>query len=158
VRDLDPLEVEIAHVVRSLPERSDREGWGSGNRRWTVELLAALGELGRQHEFDVCTSGWGLRDGHCWGEWLYDLSWVEMKDGHVIDVPMILESEWDLKRDEVEADFGKLLLGRADRRVMVFQQGDATQVKEIVAYLKACVLSFRRSVTGDRHAVGTPRG
>jgi hypothetical protein len=48
----------------------------------------------------------------------------------VIDVPMILESEWNLKVDEVEADFSKLLLGRADRRVMVFQQRDATRVKE----------------------------
>jgi hypothetical protein len=144
------LEREIVQAVRSLPDRSAREGWGS-DRRWTVELVAALGELGRQQKFDVCASGWSLRDGHCWGEWLYDLSWLEMKDGHVIDVPMILESEWNLKRDEIEADFGKLLLGRADRRVMVFQQPNAAKVDEIVSYLKECIAKFKRTAIGDRY-------
>jgi hypothetical protein len=61
VSDLNPLEVEIVQVVRSLPERSAREGWGDGDRRWTLELLDALGELGRQHKFDVRTSRWRLR-------------------------------------------------------------------------------------------------
>jgi hypothetical protein len=146
----DSLEAEIVQVVQSFPGRSIRESWPS-DRRWTFELTTALGELGRKHQFDVCASGWANRGSQCWPEWLYDLTWVEMKDGHVTGVPLILESEWSLHRNDIEPDFDKLLLGRADRRVMVFQQPDARHVNELVAYLRDCILRFNRTTTGDRY-------
>jgi len=28
------------------------------------------------------------------GEWVFDLSWFEERNGDVIDMPLVLESEW----------------------------------------------------------------
>jgi len=144
------IEREIVDAVKALPQRMDEESRGSDSR-WTAELMGTLGELGRKHGFDVCTSKWGRRDGHCWPEWLYDLTWLQMEDHHIINVPLILESEWLLSLDHIQPDFEKLLLGRAEHRVMVFQQKDQAAVAEVIEYLKGCIDRFKAGAPGDRY-------
>jgi hypothetical protein len=57
----------------------------------------------------------------CYGRTI-DLVWLPQSSGGVVDVPLILESEWGVKSKDIREDFEKLLLGRAQHRAMVFQQ------------------------------------
>lgn len=63
--------------------------------------------MGSDQGFRTYASGCDKAD---WGEWLYDLVWLRMEDGHVVDVPLIMESEWD--RNGLMDDFAKLVVGQ----------------------------------------------
>jgi hypothetical protein len=52
--------------------------------------------------------------------WLWDMTWVELSEGKLIDLPLALESEWLRTFDEILFDFEKLLVCRARLRVMIF--------------------------------------
>jgi hypothetical protein len=54
-------------------------------------------------------------------EWLWDMTWVELRDGKLIDLPLALESEWNPKFEEILFDFERLLVSRARLRVMIFE-------------------------------------
>ena len=57
------------------------------------------------------------------GEWLYDVTCLRNDgDGYVKRIPLVAESEWKGPRG-IYHDFQKLLLARADLRVMVFDGG-----------------------------------
>ena len=144
---LDPVEREIADAVMEIPSRARREHWKS-DRQWTTEIMAALGRLGRAKGYDVGTSSWSLDDGHCRGEWLYDLTWVVMRDGVLADVPLVLECEWS---DKIDPDFQKLLLARAARRVMIFQQPSPAAVEEVLSRLHVQIGAFGRTQPADRY-------
>lgn len=59
----------------------------------------------------------GAADG---SEWLYDVTGLQYdNDGFLIRVALAAECEWGTQ-DEIYYDFEKLLLARADLRVMVF--------------------------------------
>jgi hypothetical protein len=148
---LDPVERGIADAVMDIPSRARREQWKS-DKRWTIEIMTALGRLGRTKGYDVCTSSWRLDDGHCWGEWLYDLTWVVMRDGVLAAVPLVLECEWSLNREAgIDPDFQKLLLARAARRVMIFQQPSRPAVEEVVSRLHVQIGAFGRTQSADRY-------
>jgi hypothetical protein len=63
-------------------------------------------------------------------------------------VPLILESEWLASEEGIEYDFRKLLLGRAQHRVMIFQHRN---VPFILDKLKKQVQTFCRTESGDRY-------
>jgi hypothetical protein len=147
----DPLEGEIAGTIMEIPSRSRREQWKS-DKQWTLEIMTALGKLGRAKGYDVCTSAWRIDDGHCWGEWLYDLTWLVMRDNVLADVPLVLECEWLLNREAgIEPDFQKLLLARAARRVLIFQQPSRAAVEDVLSRLHGQIAKFGRTEPADRY-------
>jgi hypothetical protein len=124
------------------------EKWPS-DRIWTGDLISALGRLGQERNYYVCG-----KHGHKYGgqdEWLYDLVWLlQSSDGVIVDVPLILESEWGVKRSEdIREDFEKLLLGRAQHRVMVFQQ--RSDVKRVCDRYIEKMQRFGLTQVGDRY-------
>jgi hypothetical protein len=67
----------------------------------------------------------------------------------VVDVPLILEREWN-GPEEILYDFRKLILGRAQHRVMVFCRWDAHKVEQTFEVLKNHVKHFTRTrITGE---------
>ena len=89
-----------------------RDRWGRAE--WTGRVLTALCGVGRELGYTVCASGVPGAD---WEEWLYDVCWLDGKQG-LKSVPMVAECEWG-HVDSIEAEFHKLLVPRASLRVMV---------------------------------------
>ena len=122
----DDLVNRIVAEFRGLEQELQRnpDDWPQSSGQWTKEVLLTFCKLGRELGYTVWATGnspnlvpdeW--RDG---GEFLYDASWHESDNcGRTISLPMVAESEWG-GLEEVEYDFQKLLLARAEVRVMVY--------------------------------------
>jgi hypothetical protein len=82
-------------------------------------------------------------------EFLYDLVWLTYGDDgfRMTGVPLVLECEWG-RLPDVDYDFEKLLLARADHRVMIFQGTDPEQhFNRMIERVRHCGLTR----SGDRY-------
>ena len=134
---------------------------------WTREIKNRLCKVGRvcevskERKYWVYASCCDAADGT---EWLYDLTWLDCKEAnltwrdskglHVRDVKLALESEWG-NEGEINDDFQKLLLVRADLRCMIFStqtKGCATEkAKAKIEDLITQVKQFSKSQDGDTY-------
>lgn len=82
---------------------------------------------------------------------MFDLCWLDYgeEDTWLKRVPLVLESEW-LRPDDVDDDFQKLLIARADLRVMVFGAKTREEFSSTVDRLRRWVDEFEASIPGDR--------
>lgn len=107
------------------PDQLELPSW------WTRQTMIALCGWGLRKGFHVCASK--MKDeadmielaqkcgGKIQGEWLNDFTCLDHNDdGWLKRIPLVAESEWNDKKDEIEKDFKRLLVARADVRVMVF--------------------------------------
>jgi hypothetical protein len=111
--------------IKALLENFEQEAHKTqikGDANWTYEIKSRLSILGRNHNYKICASG--FKD-ECEPEWLYDFVWYkeegEKENARLIDVPLVLESEWNLKFEHIKYDFEKLLLANARLKVMLCQ-------------------------------------
>lgn len=78
--------------------------------------------------------------------------WLSCKEGGLIaDVSLVLESEWATDQKSIDEDFQKLLLARAEHRVMIFQQKTLPDVEDVYDHLSRQISAFSRSQPGDRY-------
>tara|TARA_R110002110_G_scaffold85816_4_gene223699 strand:- start:32918 stop:33385 length:468 start_codon:yes stop_codon:yes gene_type:complete len=120
-----------------------------GNKEWTAVIKSELCRVGGGNPFGyrVAASGVTKKD---YGEWLYDVVWLDYAEGdtrQLLSVPFVAESEWGNDGD-INDDFEKLLVARADVRLMIFGEAnpdnDAT-----VERLKSYVNGFSGTQKGD---------
>jgi len=135
--NFDEVEKEIDNEFHKL----DKTPTGMGSPWWTKEVKNAVGRIAEQRGYSVYASGMG-------GEWLYDLICLEYEDEYLKGIPLVLESEWS--RDSVDADFQKLVVARADHRIMVLEVSDKKK-KEVIERLLQHVQKCRHSTIGDRY-------
>jgi hypothetical protein len=143
VAELDAVERAIVEVAAGIAERATKEKWA--DKVWSQNLLSEIGRIGHSLGFYVCGC-----EQYGQGEWLYDHVWLKLengKSGRILDVPLILESEWGNRRD-IDEDFQKLLLGRSQHRVMIFQQRN---VERLYPELIAQAQMFAGKQSGDRY-------
>jgi hypothetical protein len=113
------IEDQIVSTLKAVPGQFPN---GGSNPEWTKATLLAIGTLGQKLKYDVC----GLRE-HFQPAWLFDLCWYSTtSDGNLIDMPLALESEWDLKYAGIKYDFEKLLIAKSKFKVLVFQASGQT--------------------------------
>ena len=116
MQDLTRQQLQIN--LNRLVGRAQRAG-GWDTPTWTHQVKAQLVRLGKRAGYQTCTNG-TVRGARWDKEWLYDLVWVHASDGFVVqDVFLIAEIEWRGTR-AIQQDFQKLLLARADCRVLIF--------------------------------------
>ena len=120
------IEDEIVSALKAIPKQFPN---GGRNSEWTKAILLAIGTLGQKLGYAVC----GLRE-HFQSAWLFDLSWYSASspDGKLLDVPLVLESEWDKSYKFIRFDFEKLLIAKSKFKVMIFQASGQT----IIDYFK----------------------
>jgi hypothetical protein len=150
--ELDDIEQAIWSIVRLVKLRARESGWERSSNwagYWSRALLALLKAEGERREFFICANGCAGDKAH--GEWLYDHVWLDKdaKSGHVIDMPLALESEWATNRSEHTYDFQKLLVCRARHRVMVFYSPDQVR-KTFDAFINQ-IIDYRGTRPGDRY-------
>jgi hypothetical protein len=82
-------------------------------------------------------------------EWLYDIVWyVEDPERRLAKVPLIVESEWDRNYSGIKYDFEKLLVGNAERRLMICQC-ESNDVDALFDKFKKAIETFQENY-GDR--------
>ena len=136
-------------IAQDVQQEADQ--WGGGE--WTVAVLTALCQAGREHALWVTATSSvpeEHRDGY--GEWLYDACWcAHDEEDWFLRLEMAAESEW-ANMDHIIEDFQKLLVARAILRVMVFDarwlEGEMRAMAET---LQSHVNHFRERSTGDTY-------
>ena len=151
MNEYNKIENEIVTYLKSLPEKSKSEGWEWKSGRWTEAIKLGLLNIARKKppKLIVCSNG---IEGTDYGEWLYDMIWLENDENDGIkNVPLVMESELNSPDNEVDEDFLKLLVARADHRIWIFQRRTR---EEITASIHSCiqrVRNCRSSQPGDRY-------
>jgi hypothetical protein len=120
------------------------ENWS--DPQWTKTINLLLGRLGRSFGCSVYGKHLEeLKPEH--GEWLYDLVWLQERHGKSF-VPLILECEWSKSDMHIDHDFEKLMVGRAEHRVMICCGSDVDrQFKRLADKVRA----FGHTQAGDRY-------
>jgi hypothetical protein len=153
-----PVEQIIHDVIRELRELSKEESLRvAGLDIWTKRIKQKLAELAAQDQYPplyVYGSSIARKIPEIMGggEWLYDLCWLQYASkGNMplLCMPLALESEWGNDED-IMNDFQKLLVSRADVRVMVF--GEANKGTKITACkIGQQIKTFKGGDESDRY-------
>jgi hypothetical protein len=145
--DVETWEAEIQNGLKAIPARAFARGWSEP--RWTREVKRVVGVIGTRHGFAVCASGWPKI---FYEEWLFDLVWYKNdKNDRLVSVPLVLESEWSLSFEEVKYDFEKLLVAKAQLRILVHQARTKAALEDVQRKLITLVSEFEGSTKGDRY-------
>ena len=114
---------------------------------WTKAIATTLCEIGQGFGFQV---GAEVDEANRnWGEWLYDVTWLENNDaGRVVAAPLVAECEWKGFGD-VNDDFDKLLLARASVRLMIYDGNSPRGSSGIAEELAKRVREFTDSRAED---------
>ncbi len=152
--------IEIEGKVRSAIEKAGNlaQSEGRSDTGWTLAIKEELTKLGKQLGYKVrgaqprSTPRDYFEDG-----WLWDLTWVDLRDGkdnYLLDLPLVVESEWspDLE-SEIIWDFQKLLVSRARLRVMIISAARSHVVAQNVDRIGEAIRTYSASTTGDRYLV-----
>lgn len=136
-------EARIRSAIRDIPRQFPE---GGSDKKWTDAVKIALGELGEELGFDVCTAGVEGRFDH---GWLFDLTWYKNSDKRQLRfLPLIAESEWKMDYESLRFDFEKLLVGKAKFKVMVFQ-AKGERAREHIRRLKDAILTYEGQKEGE---------
>lgn len=147
----DAIEAKIAARVDRVCMLPEAREWAGGT--WTLELKRALAALGRELGHKV----YGLKNDPCvdGGEWLFDLCWLEYDPPILRSAPLVAEIEFKKGLPFALEDFQKLLVARAEHRLMLFspdgaRPDPAENIRELVRHIP----EFRFGAPGDRYQIG----
>ena len=155
----------IGEISSTLGEMlKDESLKGVGDKAWTDKILLEFTQLGKKNRFHVAAS---KAQGAHWGEWGFDLCWRDYGRPDLIDlpgdtndwqvddalkrIPLVLESEWG-NLDEIVEDFEKILVSRAELRVLICQDKHCCSEK-IRFSLKHNIKRFAQSKSSDQYLV-----
>ncbi len=143
---------EIKRVLNEIAAQN-RVQLDVSDKLWTRCLLTKIGRVGQQKGYfvyaDVREDGRPVFDD---GEWLFDLCWLDYSDDKkwLIGAPLVLECEWG-SRKNITDDFQKLLLARADLRVMVFSGRSNSETVETTECLKTFIKKLADTSSDDHY-------
>ena len=151
---------EISLQVRQSIEKAcaEAEAGRLPDRQWTFKIFSDLTRLGRGYGFKVRGSKQPEDDFE--RGWLWDFTWTDIRnwhrsdraDGNLIELPLVLESEWNLNfENEILWDFQKLFVARAQLRVMIFQQSTKEDADKCLERMRNAIKSFSWTRSGDRY-------
>lgn len=117
MEDISQIENEIENALKAVCDKlKDRK---YTDTEWTNEVKQTLAELGESKRYLIYTSGFGTEYNR---EWLFDLVWYKEEgaehNARLIDVPLVVECEWNMAFKHIKFDFEKLLTSNARLRLM----------------------------------------
>ena len=117
------IELDPGHLMQKIEQTAIsalggsqlNDLWSSSFGSVTTRVKQVFGDLGKSLGYQIAASGYPGADG---GEWLYDMVWyVVGPAGMYLRQAMVLESEPNLKTDDLDDHFLKLVQARANVRV-----------------------------------------
>lgn len=141
--NLQNIEKAIVDAIEAIPSQFPA---GARDALWTQAVKRQLGNLGEQVGCSVCTSGFrGCFD----GEWLFDLCWyINSSEGRLLRLLLAAESEWSRDLKAVRYDFEKLLVAKAQLKLMVFQATGAA-IEQTFRMLSVGIETYEGGSTGE---------
>ena len=139
----------LEECVKSALEAvaGELRGKDAGDKKWTYEIKRQL-NVSMPRDCEACATGYGYRG----KEFMYDFAWVKQGQdqdiGSVLDLLMVMECEWG--KHYGIFDFRKLLVARADLRVMIFPGNDEWHTK-FIEQMKREIEGFKKTQAGDRY-------
>ena len=113
---MDELAKEIASAFRRLWEED-----GLSRTEWTEALIDTIGKVGVKEEYGYEVYAKNFKESvKDYGEWLFDMTWIDKRNDYDWEVVMAMESEWDPSETAFRDDFEKLMVARCRLRVMSF--------------------------------------
>jgi len=146
---LDDFERKIARELDgAIPEEEQRGILA--DESWTKRIKDKICDIGHRNGLEVRTEGCSLADA---GEWLFHLVWVEKQADaeRFISLPLAMQFHWGHHLKEIAADFEKLLVAKADHKVMVFQRSSPKEVRNLMTALEDRIRSFRPQSPDERY-------
>ena len=153
----DPFEDRICEKLNTIESKIK----GDSNRDWTVAVFEILSELKKDNNKIACSKlDEKLKD--C-GEWLFD--YVEYSENQIIhdkteisvlsDIHLIAEIEWSFYTQknyfiDIKYDFEKLLVGKSNYRLFIFEHKDLTFITESINSFKTIAKNFEKFETDER--------
>ena len=151
-------EEELEALLNDLAQQAEAEkGWGKD--KWTREVKLQLVSRGNGMDLQTCASVRGLVPDACrpyWGEWLYDVVWLRGdwpglgRRYRIACVPLVAEIEWGNSGDVCD-DFQKLLVARADVRMMIFDEHHDLAVEDLIDQINF----FNGNMAGDHYLLAS---
>jgi hypothetical protein len=141
----DSVEEAVRQVLLRLQKGTN--SIDDTSTEWTRAIKNEIGRLGSSLGYEVYASSCDFAED---GEWLFDLTWADIdKDEYFRSIPLALESEW--MPSQVIDDFCKLLVSRAEHRVMVLWASNKASADNKVKELIDEVDNSKMTRPGDRY-------
>jgi hypothetical protein len=145
-----PTKIQVSEIDSMLNSLARKDpGWDG--RLWTQMIKERLIELAETYGCQAYASQCNNQNR---AEWLYDVVWLQesrgLGHGVITDSPFVAEIEWSNEKAVID-DFQKLLLARADTRLMVFEAASAKQAEQRMGRLIQQVRAYSRTESGDRY-------
>jgi len=131
---------------------------------WTPDIKASIAQVGFDQGYSVWASGIAERDEGAARlvnqEWLFDMSWLAYEgrgpERKFSSLVLALESELSTKAEpkkwaEVVDDFEKLIIARAQLKVLVFQRDDLKDTLRRFEVLRTKVKEFAHPDTDTEY-------
>ena len=142
------LKDEIINEVRKALDAMLRNNEAKTTPESTSAVKGALCKWSLRRGFYPCASGMKeLENVHA--EWLYDVTCLKYGDDCLKRTILVAECEWG-EDQEIDKDFKKLLLARADVRLMIFECG-AGQVNGIIERFYRYINEFDQTQPDDTY-------
>lgn len=145
MRNYNEIELSIISALNEFIKRA--EDW-EHDTYWTKSIKEILRDIGKKKNYKVYSSGINNVD---YGEYLYDLVWSEYTES-IISIPLVTEIEWRKDFvDDIQPDFEKLLIAKAELRLIIFQAENDVKAKSFFEFLNQIVDNFKLKQPGERY-------
>ena len=114
----------------------------ASNKPWTKAVKDGLRRMGTDRGLHVCCHGSPDQ-----GEWLLDVVWMYPDAWHIL---LAVESEWG-EWKEVEADFGKLMSIKAQRKLLLFSTKNHVGADRVIESIKKAMLGYPYHLAGEEY-------
>jgi predicted nucleic acid-binding Zn finger protein len=127
----------------------------TGAKPWTIAMRRAFVVVGQKRKYYVnahrCESD-ASEERSDGAEWLWDLCWFELDDSkHIVRAPLIMECEWSRNSQGLHGDFAKLVVGRAEHRVFIFDTKNQEAREQEMAWFLDEITTSACTQAGDRY-------
>ena len=139
----DELELQIQAVLSSIAQSLDKRPDGE----CTSRVMKELETLGSRLGWKVKGGSSDTANPH--PEFLFDMTWVRLHGQSILDLELVVESEW--KPEGVQYDFQKLMVGRARHRLMIFPQRSRELAWTAINLHITEIQNYRLTQQGDRY-------
>ena len=154
---LDNYEFELCENLNQILYKIK----GDTNKFWTIAVFEILSKIKKDNNKIACSKlESSLKD--C-GEWLFDYveySENEINFNNVIysvlsDIHLIAEIEWSFYTQknyfiDIKYDFEKLLVGKSNYRLFIFEHKELTFITESINSFKTIAKNFEKFETDER--------
>jgi len=145
MKNIDEEQFQI--ILNGLADEIYKDRLEGKKKNWTNLIKEKFEEYGLSLGYEVRLS---KRQGKK-SEWLFDMLWFASNDGYIDHVYLVLESEFEPRIYNIIEDFNKLLVARADIRIMIFSRRKTDQVEETFMDIEERIKLFSQTMPGDKY-------